>query len=117
MAPRLLPPSGSLQRALDVLGDTATIAWEADPVSRRFTSVSRSAEDVTGFPPGAWTGDESEILERIHPDDRPHVVATWTRAGEGDRFDVEYRFATKEGREVRLWQVGQLAGTGPRARL
>lgn len=116
MVPRLLPPSGSLQRALDVLGDTATIAWEGDPHTRGFTSVSRSAEEVTGFPPDTWI-DDGGIMERIHPDDRASVGATWERAAAGDRFDVEYRFATRDGREIHLWQVGQTIGSGARARL
>lgn len=119
MSPRLLPPSGSLRRALSVLGDAATIAWEAEAATRRFTSVSDTAEDVTGYGGRAWTAGPDALLERVHPGDRADVLATWERAAGGGRFDVEYRFATKDDREIRLWQVGQLAGgvAGPRSRL
>ena len=116
MAPRLLPSSGSLRRALGVLGDAATIAWEADPATRRFTTVSDTAEEVTGFTARAWTEAPDAILERIHPDDRANVLATWERAAAGGRFDVEFRFATEDGREIWLWQVGQLARVGPGGR-
>jgi PAS domain S-box-containing protein len=117
MAPRLLPPSGSLQRALDLLGDTRTVAWEGEPGAPRFTSVSRSAEEVTGYDPRVWTDEGGGILDRIHPEDRADVVAAWERASAGGRFDVEYRFATRDDRELRLWQVGQVTGSGPRTRL
>jgi PAS domain S-box-containing protein len=102
-----------------MLGDADTIVWEADPASGRFTSVSETLEHLLGYPPRAWLGDPASWLERIHPDDRPGVVEAWESVGEGGRFDVEYRFATKDDREVWLWHVGQLAprGGGSRAKL
>ena len=51
--------------------------------------------------PGSW-------LERVHPEDRERVRDAWTRAAEGDRLDVEYRFASKDEHEVWLWHIGQL---------
>jgi PAS domain S-box-containing protein len=101
-----------------VLRDADTIAWEADPATSRFTSVSDSAEAITGFAPRAWT-HEGALLDRVHPDDRAGVEGAWKRAAQGRRFDVEYRFATKDDREVWLWQVGQLArqGAGSRQKL
>ena len=47
-------------------------------------------------------------LARLHPEDRDRVVEAWTKAAEGDRLDVEYRFATKGGGEAWLWHIGQL---------
>jgi PAS domain S-box-containing protein len=117
MAPRLLPPSASLRRVLGALGNAATIVWEADASERRFTTVSPSAADVTGFEPAVWTEETDAILARIHPDDRPRVLRAWERAATGDRFDAEYRFATRDGREIWLWQVGHLTGAGARARI
>jgi PAS domain S-box-containing protein len=92
---------------LGILGETETIAWEADPSGRRYLSVSGTAERVTGFDPRAWTDAPDALLGRIHPDDRGQVLDAWKRAGRGERFDVEYRFATRDGREVWLWQVGR----------
>jgi PAS domain S-box-containing protein len=101
-----------------MLEDADTVVWEADPVSGRFTSVSESAERLLGYPPRAWT-DLSFLTERIHPDDRQTLIDAWEAARTGDRFGVEYRFATEDGREIWLWHVGQLspAGGGPRAKL
>jgi PAS domain S-box-containing protein len=108
MAPRLLP-AGELRRVLDVLGDGHTIVWEAGTEPGQFTSVSNAVADLLGFTPREWIEDPGSWLERVHPDDRDRVVDAWTEATEGERLDVEYRFATKDGRESRLWHVGQLA--------
>ena len=108
MSPRLVPPGGALRRMLDMLGDADAVVWEADPSSGRFLSVSDGADRLTGFPPGEWT-DLSGLVERIHPEDRPALLDAWEGAREGRRLDVEYRFATRDGREVWLWQIGQLS--------
>jgi PAS domain S-box-containing protein len=108
MAPRLLP-AGGLRRVLDVLGDGHTVVWEAGTEPGHFTSVSNAVEDLLGDTPREWIEDPGSWLERVHPDDRDRVVEAWTSAAEGERLDVEYRFATKDGREARLWHVGQLA--------
>jgi PAS domain S-box-containing protein len=104
---------------LGMLGDADAIVWEADPVSGRYTSVSDAAERLLGYPAQAWTDDPSFLVERIHPDDRDAYVEAWEGARRGERFGVEYRFATMDGREVWLWHVGQLSptGGGPRAKL
>jgi PAS domain S-box-containing protein len=108
MAPRLLP-AGGLRRVLDVLGDGHTVVWEAGTEPGHFTSVSNAVEDLLGDTAREWIEDPGSWLERVHPDDRDRVVEAWTSAAEGERLDVEYRFATKDGREARLWHVGQLA--------
>lgn len=118
MSPRLVSPGGALRRMLDMLGDADAVVWEADPSSGRFLSVSDGADRLTGFPPSAWT-DLSTLAERIHPEDRLALLEAWEGAREGRRLDVEFRFATRDGREVWLWQIGQLSPVqgGPRARV
>jgi PAS domain S-box-containing protein len=118
MSPRLLPAGGELRRVLGMLSDADTIVWEADPDSRWFTSLSESAEGILGFSPKEWLDDPDLWLSRVHPEDEERVLATWEQARAGGRLDVEYRFATKEGAEVWLWQVGQLVppAGGPRAK-
>ena len=118
MSPRLLPAGGELRRVLGMLSDADTVVWEADPDSRWFTSLSESAEGILGFSPKEWLDDPDLWLSRVHPEDEERVLATWEQARAGGRLDVEYRFATKEGAEVWLWQVGQLVPTagGPRAK-
>jgi PAS domain S-box-containing protein len=108
MSPRLLSPGGGLRRALDVLGDGHTIVWEGGTPPGLFTSVSHSVEDLLGYSPREWVDDPASWLERVHPEDRDRVVGAWTKAAEGERLDVEYRFAKKDGGETRLWHIGQL---------
>jgi PAS domain S-box-containing protein len=119
MTSRLLPAGGELRRVLGMLGDAETIVWEADPESRRFTSVSDTSRSILGFSPRELIGDPDLWLGRVHPDDHERLVEAWDRARGGGRLDVEYRFASRDAREVWLWHVGQLVPSsgGPRARL
>jgi len=104
---------------LDVLGGADTIAWEATAEPGGFTSVSDSVEGLLGYPPRAWIDDPTSWLRQVHPNDRDRVVEAWTRAADGERLDVEYRFTTKAGDETWLWHIGQLvpASVLPRQRL
>jgi PAS domain S-box-containing protein len=119
MSPRLLPVAGELRRVLDMLSDADTIVWEADLEPLRYTSVSQTAKDILGYSPREWTGDPDFWLDRVHPEDRSSALEAWEHARAGERLDVEYRFATKDGSEVWLWQVGQLVppAGGPRSKL
>src|SRR5918999_1839366 len=108
MAPRLLSAGGGLRRVLDVLGDDHTVVWEAEMEPGLFTSVTKTVEGLLGYSPREWVDDPLSWLARVHPDDRDRVSEAWTRAAEGDRLDIEYRFAKKDGSEVTLWHIGQL---------
>jgi PAS domain S-box-containing protein len=111
MSPRLLSAAGGLRRVLDVLGDGQTVVWEAGTEPGFFTSVSNTVERLLGYSPGEWVDDPESWLARVHPDDRDRVVDAWTRAADGERLDVEYRFAKKDGGECWLWHIGQLLPT------
>jgi PAS domain S-box-containing protein len=108
MSPRLLPAGGGLRRVLDVLGDGHTIVWEGGTEPGHFTFVANTIEDLLGYTPREWLDDPASWLERVHPDDRDRVVDAWTRAAKGERLDVEYRIARKDGGEAWLWHIGQL---------
>jgi PAS domain S-box-containing protein len=108
MSPRLLSAGGGLRRVLDVLGDDHTVVWEAEMEPGLFTSVTNTVEGLLGYSPREWVDDPLSWLARVHPDDRDRVAEAWTRAAEGERLDVEYRFAKKDGSEARLWHIGQL---------
>lgn len=77
------------------------ISWEADIKTRRFTFVSRQAEDILGYPaqewlkPGFWES-------HIHPDERI-FTANFSRmfSLKGQDHDLEYRFQSADGRT--LW--------------
>jgi PAS domain S-box-containing protein len=119
MSPRLLAAGGGLRRVLEVLGGADTVVWEAASEPGVFTSVSETVERLLGYTSREWIDDPASWLGRIHPDDRDRVVDAWTKAADGERLDIEYRFATKDGAEVWLWHIGQLvpAPVRPRARL
>jgi PAS domain S-box-containing protein len=119
MSPRLLSAGGGLRRVLDVLGDDHTVVWEAGMEPGLFTSVSSTIEGLLGYSPREWVDDPLSWLARVHPDDRDRVIEAWTKAAEGERLDVEYRFAKKDDSEVRLWHIGQLvpATVRPKTRL
>jgi PAS domain S-box-containing protein len=116
MSPRLLSAGGGLRRVLDVLGDDHTVVWEAGTEPGHFTSVSNTVEGLLGYSPREWVDDPLSWLARVHPDDRDRVVDAWTKAAEGERLDVEYRFAKKDGGESRLWHIGQLVPATVRAK-
>jgi PAS domain S-box-containing protein len=119
MSPRLLPAGAELRRLLETLGDVDTVVWEAGPEPGSFTSLSDSVEGLLGYAAREAIDDRAFWLAQVHPDDRDRVRDAWTRAADGDRLDVEYRFASKDGHEVWLWHIGQLVpGTAaPRAKL
>ncbi len=109
MSPRLLSAGGGLRRVLDVLGDDHTVVWEAETEPGLFTSVTNTVEGSLGYSPREWVDDPLSWLARVHPEDRDRVTEAWTRAAEGERLDMEYRFAKKDGSEAMLWHIGQLA--------
>jgi PAS domain S-box-containing protein len=117
MSPRLLSAGGGLRRVLNVLGDGTTVVWEAGTEPGLFTSVSSTVEELLGYAPREWVDDPESWLARVHPDDRDQVVEAWTRAAEGERLDVEYRFAKKDGEEATLWHIGQLVAATVRPKM
>ncbi len=79
----------------------------------RFTSVSDTVEGLLGYTPRGWIDDPASWLSRVHDDDRDRVIEAWTKAAAGERLDVEYRFASREGGETWLWHIGQLVPATP----
>src|SRR5688500_6239998 len=59
------------RRAAELFPGRRVIVWEGDPQTFQFTHISRSAEDVLGYPCERWLG-EADFRTRtvIHPDDR-----------------------------------------------
>jgi PAS domain S-box-containing protein len=82
------------------------IVWEADPVTLRFTFVSRRAEALLGYPVERWLDDPTFWSEIIHPDDREACLERFARS---TRDDVSSRFAYRtiaaDGRVVWLENV------------
>ncbi len=95
------------RRAAELLPDRRVIIWEGDPQTFQFTHVSRSAEDLLGYPCKRWLA-EAEFWTQtvIHPDDRGTAVAYCALAtGQGRDHDFRYRARTADGRTVVLHDV------------
>ncbi|HYE90754.1 MAG TPA: PAS domain-containing protein [Terriglobales bacterium] len=79
------------------------VVWEARPAPFAFTLVSRHAEELLGFPPERWVGDDTFWPSRIHPDDLDEIRGGWRMAVlEGNDHTFEYRAIAADGRTVWL---------------
>ncbi|GIU97536.1 MAG: hypothetical protein KatS3mg013_1339 [Actinomycetota bacterium] len=64
--------------------------------------TSPQVVDLLGFPVEEWRSDPDLWVRQLHPDDRARVIEANNRSNErAERFLEEYRFITKDGRE--LW--------------
>lgn len=82
------------------------IVWEADPVTWRFTFVSKAAETILGYPIERWLEASDFWVNLIHPDDRSATVDYCTRQIEqGDNHEFEYRVVALDGRIVWLRDI------------
>lgn len=63
--------------------------------------VSPQIEALLGYSAAEWTGKKSLWLERIHPDDRPQVLAVEAQCkATGAEFVAEYRMVARDGHVV-----------------
>ena len=76
-----------LLRQAQLIARLAT--WQYDFTTRRFTALANSRE-LLGMPSDEY--DETDVIERTHPDDLPRVHNAWQKAiaGEGS-YDLECR--------------------------
>lgn len=75
--------------------------WEADPLARRFTFISRRVEAMFGYPVQEWLSLDASSLAWVHADDRaPLWVALDAAVRTGVEQPVEYRVRTADGRDV-----------------
>ena len=86
-----------LRQAVDAAGIGL---WRRDGHARQVTLDARSCElhglEYTGDTQRSW----SELLERVHPEDHPLLLAAWDQASEGGFRDLEYRCVSPDG-EIR----------------
>lgn len=70
-----------------------------EPSTNLYTSPQ--VVELLGFSVDEWRSDPELWVRRVHEDDRARVLASHRRSNErGSRFLEEYRFRTKDGREV-----------------
>src|SRR3954451_20901392 len=54
--------------------------------------ISPQVEQLLGYPPAAWLGDQDLWHRRVHEDDREAMIAEERRAFHAEKpFDMEYR--------------------------
>ncbi len=81
--------------------DLRAILWEIDCGSRRFTWISRHAEEVLGYPVEDWVEQPGFWENHMHPADRERVLASCMRVEAGSEdHQFEYRMIAADGRIV-----------------
>ena len=94
----------SESRFRDLVNDLSdAIVWECEPQSLKFTFVSRSAEQILGYPLDQWQRRPDFWINLIHPDDRDWVT-TFCReeVKQGRDHEFEYRCLTLDGQIIWL---------------
>ncbi len=91
----------SERRLRELVENLRTVIWEARGDSRRFSFVSRQAEEILGYPVEKWLGEPDFWLRRLHPDDSERTLSVHRQAiAEGRDHDLEYRILSAKGQWV-----------------
>lgn len=92
------------ERAAEFLAGQQSIVWECDAATFVFSHVSRSAEEILGYPASRWTDEPTFWADVVlHDDDREASVTFCVAETQCDRdHDFEYRARAIDGRIVRL---------------
>lgn len=86
------------RRLAELLDDVEAVLWEADPQTFAFTSVSKGAEALLGYPVEEWLSDPDFWRAHLHPDDRSAAVALCEAAtAMGMDHEFDYRMIARDG--------------------
>jgi two-component system, cell cycle sensor histidine kinase and response regulator CckA len=67
----------------------------------RWYYVSPQIKHILGFTPEEWMSDPQRWRKQVHPDDLGRALAEeQTLSQEGDRYRMEYRLRSREGKDV-----------------
>jgi PAS domain S-box-containing protein len=67
----------------------------------RWYYVSPQIKHILGFTPEEWMSDPQRWRKQVHPDDLRRALAEeQTLSQEGDRYRMEYRLRTRDGKDV-----------------
>jgi len=87
---------------------TRTGTWAIHPSDLELIYWSREYYRIYGLDPAKDRPSRSEVLERIHPDDRAKVECTLKEAIlQKTGFDVQYRLILPDGTEKRIHSVAR----------
>lgn len=91
----------SQKRTEALINNIDGIVWEGDMQSKRYSFVSKKAEDILGYPVQEWITDPEFWLKHLHPDDRPKILPEVKRNLDiPQHHDHEYRMIAKDGAVV-----------------
>jgi signal transduction histidine kinase/PAS domain-containing protein len=100
--------------------DLEGMAWEAEGEQRRFTFVSRGAEQRLGLPAQRWYSEPGLWEARLHPEDREATLRRHRQAAqELSEGEFSYRLLGDKDRVFWVRDVVHLraeSGAGPRLR-
>ncbi|AKB48327.1 sensory transduction histidine kinase [Methanosarcina sp. Kolksee] len=89
----------SEERFRSVLENSLDVAYRRNLQTDRYDYMSPVVEKITGFSAKEMSAvNASEILDRIHPDDRPRVLLKRDQAYDTGSGTLEYRFKHKDGK-------------------
>ena len=88
----------SEERFRAVLENSLDAAYRRNLQADRYDYMSPAIEEILGFTPEEMSAmNHDEVMDRIHPDDRPQVEAELTAAAASGRGLLVYRFLAKDG--------------------
>src|SRR5256885_1596116 len=87
------------------------IVYVEDAITGEDVYVSPQIEAVYGYTPEEWTQDPGLWEQSIHPDDRAWVVAA-DQEDTGDRWSVDHRSITRDGRVIWIHNDAELLRDG-----
>jgi len=89
----------SEERFRAVLENSLDAAYRRNLQADRYDYMSPAIEEILGFTPEEMSAmNHDEVMDRIHPDDRPQVEAELTAAAASGRGLLVYRFLAKDSR-------------------
>lgn len=95
--------------ASELLENLDAIVWVVDLPSKRFLYVNDKAHELLGYAVERWLNVPEFWEERIHPEDREWVLASYERAfANWVRHSCEYRAQTSQGKVVWLRENARL---------
>lgn len=95
-------PDPAEHRFRDLIHEVDGIVWELEPVTRRYTFVSRRAEELLGYPIERWLAAQDFWSTLIDPRDRERAQAAYVEAAQSGRV-VEHEFRASRADGGVMW--------------
>ncbi len=108
--------SGSERKFRQLAENIREVFWMMDPQTGEFLYVSPAFDELWGFSSDLVLRNAEAWFDRVHPDDREQLRASWQRQQTGARSECEYRIIRGE-RTRWVWDqafpvLGESGGIG-----